>query len=487
MIVRDRHDGSIDNAAISAGDATKGRASKVIGLYQIMLKRVLEHFFPEGRLDPAEDRSSIEFDWGGRRANFVIGEDPDGLGVSIEWFRSRYFFRPTSPTPFSASERRLIQVAAHVLDARFRTMFDLGTATRPELFHYAVEDFVVGEFLSPPNLLRVPIALETLRVAALSTYEARRVSTGVMLLGTTHDPSFPRHGVPESATPFDIRLSSLKSFHRLCDGLRTLFLVNRDGMLGSVVDVERWSRRVEFDEPNIACCPRIYAHHSRATLSGQHIGMVLTPWQEIKVFAGGQLAFAFSDARWRLLDIPAKFAVWKQAAGETTPSDLADRIFHAALNLSEDHIGALIVVLRDPEHSFTRLVAPGDRIHDGAARAGDDDAEQEGGVHGFSSQQNAGKHLLHQLVRDQNIDDMDPAVLEALAGVDGAVVTDRRGRLLSFGAILRIPPETMLPARAVEGARTTASLVASFHGPVLKVSEDGFLTMYLGGRRIWEI
>lgn len=486
MIARDRENNLEEVGVLSAADASKGRASKVIGLYQIMLKRVLEHFFPEGRLDPAEDRSSIEFEWGVRRANFVIGEDPDGLGVSIEWFRSRYFFRPTSPTPFSASERRLIHVAAHVLDARFRTMFDLGSATRPELFHYAVEDFVVGEFLSPPNLLRVPIAIETLRVAALSTYEARRVSTGVMLLGTTHDPSFPRHGV-DSATPFDIRLSSLKSFHRLCDGLRTLFLVNRDGMLGAVVDVARWSRRIEQAEANIACCPRIYADHARATLSGQHIGMVLTPWQEIKVFAAGQLAFAFSDARWRLLDIAAKFAVWKQAAGETTPSDLADRIFHAALNLSEDHIGALFVLLRDPERSFTRLVAPGDRIQDGSGETPDESSETEGGFHSFSSQAIAGKHLLHQLVKDQNIDDLDPAVLEALAGVDGAVVTDRRGRLLSFGAILRIPPETMLPARAVEGARTTASLVASFHGPVLKVSEDGFLTMYLGGRRIWEI
>jgi hypothetical protein len=41
--------------------------------------------------------------------------------------------------------------------------------------------------------------------------------------------------------------------------------------------------------------------------------------------------------------------------------------------------------------------------------------------------------------------------------------------------------------RAVEGARTLAALAASYHGPVLKVSEDGFLTMYLGGRRVWEM
>ena len=74
-----------------------------------------------------------------------------------------------------------------------------------------------------------------------------------------------------------------------------------------------------------------------------------------------------------------------------------------------------------------------------------------------------------------------------LASIDGAVVTDPKGRLLAFGAILRISPETLMSARAIEGARTAAALTASFHGPVLKVSEDGFLTMFLGGRRVWEL
>ena len=64
---------------------------------------------------------------------------------------------------------------------------------------------------------------------------------------------------------------------------------------------------------------------------------------------------------------------------------------------------------------------------------------------------------------------------------------DQRGQLLSFGAILRVAPETVLAPRAVEGARTTAALAASYHGPVLKVSEDGYLTMFLSGRRVWEL
>ena len=48
-------------------------------------------------------------------------------------------------------------------------------------------------------------------------------------------------------------------------------------------------------------------------------------------------------------------------------------------------------------------------------------------------------------------------------------------------------PDTLELVRSVQGARTLAALAASQHGPVLKVSEDGYLTMFLKGRRVWEL
>ena len=44
--------------------------------------------------------------------------------------------------------------------------------------------------------------------------------------------------------------------------------------------------------------------------------------------------------------------------------------------------------------------------------------------------------------------DIEPSVLEAIACLDGAVVVDLNGRLITFGAILRIAPEI---ARAGQG------------------------------------
>ena len=41
--------------------------------------------------------------------------------------------------------------------------------------------------------------------------------------------------------------------------------------------------------------------------------------------------------------------------------------------------------------------------------------------------------------------------------------------------------------RPVEGGRTTAAIAASRYGTVLKISEDGLMSMYRGGRCLWEM
>ena len=467
------------SAAVVERERGPGQMSKVVGLYQMLLRRALEQFFPEATLDPVGDRSFIAVEPSPLAANFQFRDDPEGLGLELEWFRALYVLTPGSPRPFLPSERRLVESTVRLLDRRFRALFDPEASGREDLFHYAIEDSIVADDLDTPDAHRIPAALEALRVAALSTYENRRVSTGVLLLGTDHDPAWPDRENSPGAPQYNVRLSAIKTLHRMCDGLRTLLVVDRSGDLAWAVDVKTWADRVSDGTPLPAPCPRAYEHHARATLSGGHVALVLSPSQEIKVFANGETTFAFSDARWRLMDVRTKFNAWCRGVGDSCPTNLASKVFQAAMNLGEDRRGALFVVLRDPERSLPLLVAPGDRITDEVA------VDDPGDPDNLSPR--LAKRALHHLARGQNLQEMDVSVLEALAGIDGAVVTDPRGRLLTFGAILRVAPEVVLAPRAVEGARTTAALAASFHGPVLKVSEDGFLTMFLGGRRVWEL
>ena len=261
--------------------------------------------------------------------------------------------------------------------------------------------------------------------------------------------------------------------------MRTVFLVDLHGDLMRLIDVAGWAESVQGVEALVHPCPHAYREHARATRSGGHVCLVLTPAQEIKVFAAGTLLFSFSDARWRLLDIPSKFAVWCEAVGRARCSDLAATVFQAALNLSESRLGALFVVLRDPENSVPQLLTLPDQISREVLADDPEDPDNLSPKHA--------KRSLHHVVRGMTLADLDPSVLEAIASLDGAVVTDLDGRLLTFGAILRIAPETLELGRAVQGARTLAALAASLHGPVLKVSEDGYLTMFLKGRRVWEL
>src|SRR5262249_22983750 len=230
----------------------------------------------------------------------------------------------------------------------FRGLFNQQLSHRFDRFQYQTEDLIVADYLDSISPYRIPAVLEALRVAALSTYENRRVSTGALLLGTEHDQAAPAYKNVEGAPSFNARLTAIKGFHRLCDGVRTLFLVDRQGDLVRLIDVARWAEATQGSEPLLHPCPRPYVSHAKATRSGGHVCIVLSPSQEIKVFAEGTLLFSFSDARWRLLDIPSKFAVWCAAIGRSGWRDLAPAIFQAALNLAESRMGALFVVMRDP-------------------------------------------------------------------------------------------------------------------------------------------
>jgi hypothetical protein len=103
------------------------------------------------------------------------------------------------------------------------------------------------------------------------------------------------------------------------------------------------------------------------------------------------------------------------------------------------------------------------------------------------------KRSMHYLARGASVIELDAAVIEALAGLDGALVTDSDGRLLAFGVILRHDVNSLsgsdpqAPPAIAEGARTTAALAASRFGPVLKVSEDGIVSFFLDGRRVWDL
>jgi hypothetical protein len=437
-------------------------------LYDSLLQAALRQFYSRATFE-TEPTPSLSSD--GRLAIEPTG-DPSEL--TIRWFGSRHVLHVPARRPFTEHEVRLARAIGAVLSLRYRAIFDpKQLLERGELFRGAIEDRYVGAFLDEPAYSAlsksltdwIATAIEVLRVAAMSSYENRPISSGVLILD--EDETGPAPAMPDNqAFRFTQALTGIKTFYRLSDGVETVYLLNRSGFVLDVVDIGKCYPPAGLDVP----CPTPYRSHALATVGNRNVCVVLSASHEIKLFAEGVQVFSFRNARWHLLDLKAKYELWAASVGNRT---LAERLFQTAVDLADAREGALFVVLRDPAESLPMLVAPGDQL-DAPRQAGNPDTPSRG--------------QLLQMLQGRTATGIDPTFLAGLARTDGATVLDADGRLLAVGAILLhsepVEPHSSL---AVEGARTTAAMAAGRYGAVLKVSEDGLITFYDHMERIWDI
>jgi hypothetical protein len=430
----------------------------VNALYGEFFERGVHHFLPSCRIQALGNPNS-------NPPTFTVNPRPDGR-LQVQWGGLEYAVH-CDGRALSEDEVRLVAAVSNVLAARYRSLFNApSSATSFGLFRGLPEDHYVSAFLDASPYLdtnigpsardRISDALDVLRITSLTTYENRRVSTGVLLLGSDPRPC------PAGAVPYTSELAAIKSFHRLSDGRRTVFLVNPDGNLVDLVDVGDFSR-ASRDSSLPAPSSAAYRSHARATIDGGHVCLVLTPNGELKVWAHGVQQFNFLDGRWRLTELRERYRQWVQAVGHER---LAEMLFTVALNRAEARRGGMFVVLEDPTVA-RQFVSPMDLLFDGE-------------THGRKDQ-------IQYLLRGKRVLDVAPTVLETLSRLDGAIVLDSASNLLAFGAILR-HDLTMAPeAEIVEGSRTTAALESSKFGSVLKISEDGLVSFYKDRQRVWEI
>ena len=440
--------------------------SFVDALNKELLESAVSYFFPGCRQELLEriqpSLAELKFDY-------------QGAGVlELEWLGYRYSLS-NQGKPFTENERKLLQGIGNVLLTRYRLLFNADLAARNiHLFRGLPEDRYVSAFLDQSLYAKgqmltwkadhIADAIEVLRISSLTTYENRRIAAGVLLFGSQPDACHSPAPLPSGALRYSDALTSIRSFHRLCDGLQTVALVDRDGLLVEIVDIQGWAKSFTGAKLPVPVAAR-YQNHSLATLCGGHICLILTPNGEIKVFAEGAQLFNFQDGRWRLTDAMEKYSVWEKATGN---AELAKRLFIIALNLAEDRRGALFVILDDAQMA-NRMLASSDLL-----------SEQNSSTGGSKDQ-------LHYLLRNKRVLDLAPTVVETLARIDGAIVLDREANFLAFGAILHHPLGIEEHTHPTEGGRTTAAIVASRFGNVLKISEDGLISYFREGQCIWKM
>jgi hypothetical protein len=437
------------------------------GLYEKLIEGGLGYFFPSAKFESlgrapgsAQEPITLEAD------HTTVTMNSLGVRCSL-----------TRDEPFSDAELRLLTSIGAVLGARYRMITDADRIEqRFELFRGLPEDRYVSAFIDGAPYKepvwkgpdRVEDAIDVLRTTSLSTYENRRISIGAILFGRMQDPCHELPTKAPGALRYSPGLTSIRTFYRLCDGLQTLALVDQNGFLAEIVDVEEWAHAYADIPLSVPSATR-YQTHSRATLCGGHVCMILTPNGEMKIIANGVQIFRFWDGRWRLMDAERKYELWTAAVRD---SELAERLFVAALNLAEARRGGLLVVLDDPR-SATKLVSTTDLVKHLPDR-GDDP------VAGTKDQ-------LHYLLHQKRVLDIPEPVLETIARIDGGIVLDQDSNLLAFGATLRHQDLADLHPENIEGGRTTAAIAASRFGNVLEISEDGLISFFQRGKCVWEI
>ena len=318
--------------------------------------------------------------------DFQLDEDSGRSRDSVRVALFGLWYRLSVPRGLGLGPRDhdLIRAVGRVMELHHQVLFRWSRVSLLQLRRGMPEDHYVAAAVDPSayssaasSPSRIAEAILTLRTMALSTYENRRVTTGTLIIGTgsrsaTDQPRAIRDTSPEALT-FGVELTGLKTLHRLCDGRRTVFLVDQQGRLTDLVDIRHWAiheshtqdeppRPESEDEPEpepvlSVPCPRVYMFHALATRTGGHVCLVLSPNQEIKVFAGGVQAFVFAHGRWRVLDPESKFALWEGAVANPR---LARVLFQTALDLAEERQGGLLVVVSDPARAIGRLIAPHD-------------------------------------------------------------------------------------------------------------------------------
>ena len=437
------------------------------GLYENLIEEGLHYFFSSATFQSLANTHVASGDG--------VTVEADGTSILIDWLGSRCSLERNEP--FADSEVKLVRSIGAVLASRYRIVLDTRRAQRRfDVFRGLSEDRYVSAFLDcgpydDPEWNgqdRLEDAIEVLRTTSLSTYENRRISTGALLVGKSSDPCHQLPSRPLNPLRYSPPLTSIRSFYRLCDGLQTLALVDEDGFLAEIVDVEQWAEPYS-DIPLPVPSAAKYRAHSRATLCGGHTCMILTPNGGMKIIAEGAQVFRFWDGRWKLTDGQRKHGLWASAIHN---AELAERLFVAALNLAEERRGGLLVVLDDPR-TVRNLVRSTDLL----ASLPDCGQDPVAGT----------KDQLHYLLHGKRMLDIPVSVLETIARIDGGIVLDQDSNLLAFGAILRHHELTDLHPQNIEGGRTTAAIAASRFGNVLKVSEDGLISFFQKGKCIWDI
>ena len=222
----------------------------------------------------------------------------------------------------------------------------------------------------------------------------------------------------------------------------------------TMISVDPRGRVVGHECLTTPATPPPFAPYAHAALAAWAVDgrvvLVLTEKDEILVFKDGQLLFAKRSGHWHFLT--HRPFVTRMPV----PNSLAVRqaVYESCLDVSFAHHGACIgVVAAGRGRDWEKVVMLEDRLSN---------------THSLKAR------TLDLLLAGRTFPELDRRLRMELLSIDGATVLDHQGRVLTVGAILKIP------GGSTGGGRLAAARVLGKLGLGIKVSQDGSIVCFHG-------
>jgi hypothetical protein len=314
----------------------------------------------------------------------------------------------------------------------------------------SLEERVVAAHLRQKHGLEFDLAkmLFDFRELAEQSYENKALTFGLIVSCASDSPA--------SNAVFPADFLRFKRYRALADGFRTAYRISKAGKFLILSDLQEATnaRRGSHFYPE-------WGSHLVDSLQQSDLAMCLTRQGDILVFDSGSLRFTYRHGSWQywnhrhVVDLLRNRARVQHVSTTLLPR-VVGAIYRVALDVSFRRSGGLFVLLRN-QQNLRKLVIEGDAI-------GDDNREP---VH----------KEFDAFLENETVYSVPRNVLAQIAGLDGAVVLNNKGRIMAYGAVLK----TRGKFNPSEGSRTKAAISASRYGIAIKVSSDGDITFYEGG------
>lgn len=281
--------------------------------------------------------------------------------------------------------------------------------------------------------------------------EAEQVTHGVLISDVFTDEPRLRFDYPDD-------LRTAKRAPLLFDGQRSVLVVDRKGR----ARFEMQRHRLDLLSPD----DRTEDYAAEFTQSGSlvssatrrlgGIGLFLRADRSIWVYVDGQPLILRRGERWTAFPLELTAIIDRMIGG----GDAAQTVVQAAYLTSAMGHGAILAIVSEASR-VDLAVSPKDRYD----LRGEQDLEAM-----------RPETKLHHLIDAEHV---DAQTLARLADLDGATIVDRHGQLIAYGAIVTSANSEH------EGARTAAAKTLSQDAEVvLKVSQDGDITVFAGGELV---